>query len=401
MVSSKRAMGGLEGLVQYGIAAVCGLWLAAFVRLVWHETAHAVAALAVGFRVHSIVIGREPWLVSTDRWSAALHIGIMPVRGFVHCGTASRSWFRTRWTAVIAAGPLADAALLGVILLLADAADGTDSIVAIVLGVVLLVHGATFLASLWPRELAELGPNDVLHLWRIVRLSHADVDTLRRQERARRAALDSWADFRRNEPLRALTRWDAGVINDRDGFLPGRSLLVWAAHGPEAALEALRRERRELRAVSVIPPKTAPSVRAARLAQAARARALLYINEAFFCVEAGGPARLARAKWCMHLARTRMPHDAATLRTLGLVQLHSGDVDRGIANTAKALASADLAWGRSLSACYLAFGHALRGDASRAEEYLDRAARLEPTNRLLPNYRERVREALEDARRAA
>jgi hypothetical protein len=71
-------------------------------------------------------------------------------------------------------------------------------------------------------------------------------------------------------------------------------------------------------------------------------------------------------------------------------------VERGIANTGKALNSADLDWGRALSACYLALGHALRGDTDRAHDYLDRAARLDPKNRLLAPYRERVLNALQE-----
>jgi hypothetical protein len=295
------------------------------------------------------------------------------------------------------AGPIGDVLMLvGLVTLVISIHERSSALVESALIVVTFIHAVVTIGSLWPQTLANGLDSDTLAILRTLRLDPETVAIVCRDERARAATADAWRAFVRGEHARALSLFDEGVQNDDDRFLPGRSLYVWTVRGPEAAVAAIARERAELRRAARIERAGRPE----REAHRARVRALhasLHINEAFFQVELGGPAALDRALWCMHLARTRCPMLPAVHRTLGLVRLHRGEVERGLRDLERAWSGDESEWARCACACYLAFGHALRGDERAAESYLERAAAIDGSNILLAPYRARVRTALERA----
>lgn len=106
---------GVGGLLQPRFVAIltallAGLYVSQMLACAFHELAHAAVAYVVGFRVERIAIGRYA------AWKGVFlgipfELGLAPFDGVVVAVPRSCAALRTRWTAVSAAGPLANAGL--------------------------------------------------------------------------------------------------------------------------------------------------------------------------------------------------------------------------------------------------------------------------------------------------
>jgi hypothetical protein len=341
-----------------------------YLRIVLHEAAHAVVGRLLGMRVLGFVVGSGPVLVEFTVARCRFELHLWPRHGFVHVAMVSPTLRRTRWIAMLLSGPAADVACAWLLFAAARALGGEPGSLLLL---VAIAFGIAVLVSLVPGTSRRLGiPNDVLHVWRTLRLRGDAARRAAEWSRVHIADHDAWHSLQRGDPAAALRIWDAATAGvEIVGAV--RSLCVWACSGAEAALQQIARDRQALLRVQDRAPLRQLDL-------------VLDVNEAFFLVLTGRGDVLADAESCCRRALEREQGNVAAVRTLGLVQLHRGEVDRGLRNLQWAWRQREPRWLRALCACYLAHGHALRGDGAAAGRFLDAARRLDPHCLLLPQH---------------
>jgi hypothetical protein len=363
-------------LLLAGIPLACVALL--YLRITAHEAAHAMVGGLLGLRVLGFVVGAGPVLVEFTVARCRFELHLWPKHGFVHVAAASPRLYRTRWIASLLAGPAADVACAWLLFMAARAVGGGTGLLMLFLAIAFAI---VVLASLVPRTIRRLGiPNDVLHVWRTLRLRGDAARRAAEWNRVYIADHDAWHSLQRGDPAAALRIWDA-VTAGAEVVGAVRSLCVWACSGAEAALQQVARDRQALLRVQDRAP-----LRQLEL--------VLDVNEAFFLVLTGRGDALADAEARCRRALDREHGNVAAVRTLGLVQLHRGEVERGLRNLQWAWRQREPRWLRALCACYLAHGHALRGDGAAAGRFLAAARRLDPRCLLLPQHERRVAELM-------
>ena len=121
------------------------------------------------------------------------------------------------------------------------------------------------------------------------------------------------------------------------------------------------------------------------------------VNRAFFLAQTGRPEDLAVADGlCEALTGKPMAGEGhiATLRTRGFVRLRQGRIDEGMQMLEQAFGLSEPFWLRALSAGYLAYGHALRGEGELARRWLRRGRRIHPQSLMVGMCERLVAEAL-------
>lgn len=157
---------------------VAGFWLVSgiltlavlAVLVVFHEAAHAVTALVLGWRVQSVVIGSGSRTLRCKLGSIRIEIGALPICGLVHCMPRARRWPGAEYALICLAGPLSELLLLAIVLAYPMPLRHPDAqFVALVFKAGIFLHA---MASLIPQSYqSPAGPiaNDGLQALRALR----------------------------------------------------------------------------------------------------------------------------------------------------------------------------------------------------------------------------------------
>jgi len=380
-------------------------WTSAFTMVVWfelvaHEGAHVIVARFLGAEPYEVRIGGgAPALVLRSR-RMVWDLRWKPTHGLVRYLAPATGWSVRKESLVALAGPVASTCYAGLFVLALVLTESNDSAgpdgltfgLESTLRVATVVVSFRALTSWMPRSSTisgELYDSDV-ELVRVLRRMNADeraawLDSVVSDARL----MTSWRHFREGryaEALITVRAYELDSAGDRKrAFL--MPFYVWRAEGVESALRACAVVRDvHVRCASADDVES-------RRAQAADTYAL-DLNEAFFAALAGGAANLQSADERSRTTLAKHPREAAALRTRGFVDLELGDVKNGLARLKHAWRIEEDWWCRALCASYLAYGHALNGDALNARRYLAKCRRLDPNSPMLATLRPRIDAAL-------
>lgn len=167
------------GLATFAVG-LGGYLAGTLIGLLLHETAHALAAMAVGLRVWRIELGVGKRWASFSLGGIRVHLRRLPTLGFVVVEPTTGPRSATRMGLVIAAGPAMNLLLaLSVGLAAADAnLRGVAEVWRVALAGFAVAQLVIFLVNLWPRSFAEGSlrlETDGKQLWYLLRdsgLSH-------------------------------------------------------------------------------------------------------------------------------------------------------------------------------------------------------------------------------------
>lgn len=358
--------------------------------LVLHEAAHAAVAWLVGFRVLHVEIGQGPAWRAWHLRSFVIVVRRWPTFGYVSAAWRGRAWLRCRNVAFLLAGPLMNIALAAAaIWLLGFAGDPAQRFLWLPSAAVTVFMAVTGLIPFTMRS-PFVFQTDLAKVIGMLRVTAAELDARLAASPRMLCVHDSWMPLLRGDLATAEASLASAMVRDPANWeLHATSAILRLSRGDAAgamaAHEAMTTAQRQWAAGLLSAP--GPRTRGEHVLLAKQVRRE-QVNRAFFLVHLGSPTAVAQAR---ALAEAwypgAVPNDGdgvATLRTRGLVRLHSGAIARGITDLRRALAVAEPYWLRALGMAYLAYGHALQGEVRAARKWARKARRLHPRNPLLP-----------------
>lgn len=373
------------------IGCVAGLQVGALVLLILHELAHALVGWAVGFRILVVHLGGGPAIGT--RWWRGVRIELhrAPWRGHVEWQVRGARWLRTRFLLATLAGPFANLAIALATLPFVAAAmerfphelDGLDAFVLAFSVIALSAATVAFWPSGVPDSLRVT--MDLPTAFRAARWRPADVSSLLGQWDRLAVLHGVWDAFHRGEPALVRERLVAAEAEHpaEPVWAEVRSLLALVEGDHAAAVVWHDRSEQLAQAMLVEHDKLAINCDRKDFAREMRegCETGLAVNRAFFLAQTGRPEDLATADGlCEALAAKSMVDEGhiATLRTHGFVRLRQGRIDEGMQMLEQAFRLPEPFWLRALTAGYLAYGHALRGDGRLARRWVRRGRRIHP-----------------------
>jgi Peptidase family M50 len=378
-------------LTSWVFLALLVAFAALHVGLFVHECGHAIVARMLGMRVLEVQLGAGRPIWSFRGGETAWALRFWPRHGSVLFAATSARWFRVRMIAILLAGPMASTALAicGWVLCRSQLSQMLPVSKAQVLLRSAAITWVAIAVFAWlPVRWRSLQgrASDVLKVLQLLRSDAAQVQAQLDGHAAFLAETEAWRAFEAGTPDVALAILDRAAADiGLDSFVM-RPLCTWARDGARAALacqdEQEARAQRWLAGAGLSPEQAAVVHDGLQL--------VFQVNRAFYCVQTGDPALLPEADRCTRLAMAAEPENVACLRTRGLVQLHLGAVNTGMALLEHAWRGGEGRCMRALCALYLAFGHALEGHAAKAHRFLRRARNLHRESPLLARYTELV-----------
>jgi hypothetical protein len=370
-----------------------GLYASFSVRVLLHELAHAVVGRLLGMRILGILIGSGPLLLRLPAFDGSFELRLLPRHGLVRAASLSARGFRARSIAFLLAGPVMDlmlvAGLWGVSLALVRhrAVVDQQAPLPVFLSLTAIVQSLTVLSSLLTRRIESLDvTGDLFKLAAIARMDERAVELAVGMQRMNLASQLAWQQFVAGDVGAGLQIWDASIRPHDHAILLGRSLFVWAIDGAAAALQAIAEERAWLQRFTAANAEAGSKDGRRWQATLDALHINIDTNEAFFAVQTDHSDLLPHAAMLMQRAMATRPREPGVVRTLGLVQVHQGQLERGLANLEWAWRQSEPRWLRALCACYLAYAHALLGDQAKARGLLAAARGLDRRCLLLPKY---------------
>jgi hypothetical protein len=350
-----------------GNSALLMLWLPPLTIL--HEVGHALAALALGLKVHAVVLGSGPPMLERRLGATRVTLSWLPLMGLtVFSGSRQTPRLALRGTLVILAGPLANAAPL---VLVGVFADGFYRMMQpewlrVLSPLPTLQWASVFLvlASLAPYRYPTpfgLVRSDGGHILRALLRPHDVADNLVQTG----PLAEGNEHLRRGEFEAALSRYQEGLAGSPDSFLLRHNVAVTRVN-----LEEYRHAREELFALMETDEGREP------------AHLPLLNNNVAYCdlmLAATGeaPELLDEAARYSELAYRQAPAIPALAGTRGAVLLLERQIEPGLKLLRKAFRRHADASARATTAGWIAFGEARRGARDTARQWLETAERLD------------------------
>jgi tetratricopeptide (TPR) repeat protein len=366
VVPLSRQLASVPLSVFAGNCALMVGWI--FPLTVLHEAGHALAARALGLRVHAIILGSGPPLLEGHLGRARVTLSWMPLMGLtVFSGARQTPRLALRGALVILAGPLANAALLAGVTLAVGVGRMVEPEWLGALSPLTTLQWASVLLvviSLVPYRyptpfgLVRSDGGHILHA-----LRHPD-DVAENLVQTGPLA-DGNEHLRRGELEAALSRYREGLAES-----PGSFLLRHNAAVTRVNLEDYRRAREELMALAETAGGREPAH-----------RPLLNNNIAYcdlmLAVTGEAPELLEEAARTAGLAYREAPAIPALAGTRGAVLVAAGQLEPGLELLRAAFRRHGDPRSRATTAGWIAMGEARRGAAASARRWLETAEKLD------------------------
>jgi tetratricopeptide (TPR) repeat protein len=337
--------------------------LGALISTILHELGHAVAGRAAGFRIFAIEIGQGrivyDFFLGKVRWC----FRAIPFGGLTHGVPRTMEYYRSRRCVFIIGGPLVNAilTLIAIILLpLDDQLDSTpfDGVAPFLF--LALSNAALLLFNLWPHMVNSVRgriPNDALGLWR----------TLRNKETQTNELL-SWrylyeaSERQRKKDLEGAEAW---IREGLQKFPESVALKISAA----GILYLQKKYHEAARSYALVAGRSKVS----------KEMDAHILNGVAYCyLLAGKPEFLTKADTCSRLALKQSPKYPAYKGTRGSVLAELGKYDEGLKLLHEAMKSHTQNSQQALCACYIGIAEARLGNLAESHNYFAVARRLDP-----------------------
>jgi hypothetical protein len=377
-----------------GLACILGVLAASLVVVVLHELAHTLVGFLLGFRILAIQFGGGMPLRVFSCFGVRITLHRAPWAGLVQWQPRGKRLLRTRFLAAVLAGPLANIAVavaafpyLGAAL--SGDVQGPDSMTWFV-ATFGLVTVAWALAGLVPVSRQGTPKSDMAVALSTLAGSSEDVANWLTAWQAQALLHDLYDAVQRADFARARVCIAEGDVHwpASGEWSKGHALVTLLTDDPIAALAA--HDQGVLASRAEIDTFEQGCTLPQHKRQARNMRALVeetvVVNGAFFLAHTGRQEDLVAAEQrCATRNKQTIGGDdhGARLRTHGMILLRLGRVDEGMQKLQQAFRLVEPFWLRALCAAYLAYGHALRGDARMASRFLRKARRLGPRSPLV------------------
>jgi len=344
--------------------------LFAVTALFFHELGHAVGAAACGTTVWKVIIGKGP-IVWTPKWFGwEWEVHALPFSGRVIPLLTSKRWYRLKYMLIVAAGPLANVAILAVVTWPARLIY-SESLQARLVWWFIFVNVLYLFFSLLPYR-ARIGnsryPTDGLQLLQLPFLRPQQVE-----ERIATGHL-----------VTAVTLYERKKYNEARTECERAMSLAPGNHPVMVTYAATLIETGDLdNAIHLCDKVLADEPSGSRVHGTAannKAYALMLLD----------PRNLQEADRLSESVYDSDRSNPIYLLTRGSVLVISGRIDEGLALLYEALDRNHRADARAWIAACIALGKARMGRAAEADRYLTEAHTLDPSCRILPFVEEEI-----------
>jgi hypothetical protein len=328
--------------------------------VVVHEFGHAGTSALLGHRILEVALGGGPRLrfhIGRTRIS----LGLLPVGGHVTSGSTERAGFRWKRLAIIAAGPVMNAAMLWVL----AALDPTSA----ALGDFAVVNAFVLITNLLPfSQRTSLGPqpNDGLALVRTLFDPEAEL------EEHRAAVLVTEAQLLRERGHEDEARTITAAAIER--FPQSRIVRTWIGH--DLVTSGKYAEARHVYASLV--DNDARRIAAPPRGREITAMAVHLNNLAWADLMMNDPELIPEANTASARALELLPGHSAVMGTRALALIATRHYVEGITLAERAFRKERDRRNRAMQACVLAIGHAANWRFADAERWRAIASRLDP-----------------------
>jgi len=365
------------GLIM--LSPVCGFVFTILLTPL-HELAHAIMALALGMKVHKIVIGwfGKP-VVRFQLGRCSVEVTDVPLGGLTYATDRSTDFIRLKLMLFIAAGPLLHIVLLAVAWSVVVGGEESDSMPGVLVWLVIvfgLANAFEIVLNLWPRRFrthfGELA-SDGLALVRLPFASQDEID----QYALAYYYYESLGRLRLNDEAGAIECLQEGLHRfPADISLRSCYALVLLDQDEYDKATRIFEELRQR-------PELSPE-----------ADALLQNNIAWADLVSWKAERLERALDFSCQAIDALPWQPELKGTRGSVLVVSGDVENGVNLLRQAWTENEDRRNRAFNAVFLALTSARLGQPDEARDWLRKAERLDAHCRQLDRICRHVDEIL-------
>jgi hypothetical protein len=332
-----------------------------------HESGHAFAAKAVGFRVYYAVIGVGQTVFERSVFGFEFQLKSIPLGGCVLAAPKNTDCYRLKRSVFVLAGPLANLAMAGLLVLLFPAQalnfDFTGGIR--IANTFLMANVFCFAWNLWPRMINTARgevPNDGLHIWKTLFLSKAAIE-----EAPLSYLLQEGLEYLKTNQIQKAKEWSEKGLEKFPANINLLNLRGMSLLGLKQFSEARDVFRNLLERPDID-----------LLHRSLFANNLAYVNTLI-----GGEELIREADKYSKEALECLHFQPSFKGTRGCVLVELEEFEAGIALLKEAMEQTDSRRSKALNACHIAIAERRRGNEEESQKYAAIARSLDADCMLL------------------